>query len=158
MTLIRRRMRLWAAIWMVFQVALLSAFVPRDCCAAHKLMASHKAHASQQADAPACHETAAPAEESGSQSSMPDSHADGASCPLHRDGVRGTAAPGANPCGIRGTCDGPMAALATLLSNHGVLTDSFVLSPDFGIGSPAVPLGENPIRRLASPDAPPPRA
>jgi hypothetical protein len=60
-------------------------------------------------------------------------------------------------CAMRGTCDGP-TALATLLSNHGVLTESFELSPDRRTTSPAVTLRENLTGRLASPDPPPPRA
>ena len=48
MTIIRRRLRLWVAAWLVFQVASLSALVPRDCCAAHRPAASGKT--------PSCHE------------------------------------------------------------------------------------------------------
>lgn len=36
MTLLRRHLRLWVAAWLAFQVVSLSAFVPRDCCAAHR--------------------------------------------------------------------------------------------------------------------------
>jgi hypothetical protein len=36
MNSIRRHARAWVLAWLVCQVASLSAFVPRDCCAAHR--------------------------------------------------------------------------------------------------------------------------
>ena len=49
MTLFRRHLRLWVAAWIAFQVVSLSAFVPRDCCAAHRPPAE------KQAGDAACH-------------------------------------------------------------------------------------------------------
>jgi hypothetical protein len=49
MNLFRRHLRLWVAAWIAFQVVSLSAFVPRDCCAAHRPPAE-----AQAAD-PVCH-------------------------------------------------------------------------------------------------------
>lgn len=49
MTLLRQHLRLWVAAWLVFQVVSLSAFVPRDCCAAHRPPAQ------EQAGDPVCH-------------------------------------------------------------------------------------------------------
>ena len=49
MNLLRRHLRLWVAAWIAFQVVSLSAFVPRDCCAAHR----PPAH--EQAAETACH-------------------------------------------------------------------------------------------------------
>ena len=43
MTLFRRHLRLWVAAWIAFQALSLSAFVPRDCCAAHRLPARDQA-------------------------------------------------------------------------------------------------------------------
>ncbi|MGH9370737.1 MAG: hypothetical protein ACRD15_04325 [Vicinamibacterales bacterium] len=40
---IRRHIRAWTLTWLAFHAASLSAFVPRDCCAAHKAHASHDA-------------------------------------------------------------------------------------------------------------------
>jgi hypothetical protein len=37
MTMVRRHLRLWVAAWIAFQVASLSAFVPRECCIAHRV-------------------------------------------------------------------------------------------------------------------------
>ena len=58
MTLFRRHLRLWVAAWLTFQVVSLSAFVPRDCCAAHRPPAQVQAaeascHHPQQAPEPA---------------------------------------------------------------------------------------------------------
>jgi hypothetical protein len=51
-----------------------------------------------------------------------------------------------------------MAALSALLSNHGVLTDSFAIPPNFQVGLAAIQIPENLITRLAPPESPPPRA
>jgi hypothetical protein len=48
----RRHLRLWVAAWLAFQAVSLSAFVPRDCCAAHRPPVQD-----QPAD-PACHHPA----------------------------------------------------------------------------------------------------
>jgi hypothetical protein len=61
-------------------------------------------------------------------------------------------------CSMRGVCDGPMAALLALLSNHGLLTDSFVTLPDLQVTDVAARTREHLITRLAPPDPPPPRA
>jgi hypothetical protein len=50
MTRVRRHLRLWVAAWIAFQVASLSAFVPRECCMAHRLPAQH------QGDDESCHQ------------------------------------------------------------------------------------------------------
>lgn len=39
MIVVRRHLRLWVAAWIAFQVASLSAFVPRECCLAHRMPA-----------------------------------------------------------------------------------------------------------------------
>lgn len=113
MKAIRRRLRLWVAAWLVVQAASLSAFVPRDCCAAHR-PASHQA--------PSCHESA------------PAPH-----------------------CSMRGECDGPMAALVTVLSNIGVLPAALTVSPDLHASPVRVRPLERLLSRLAPPDSPPPR-
>jgi hypothetical protein len=51
-----------------------------------------------------------------------------------------------------------MAALVPLLSNHGVLTDSFAVWPDLHARYGAASTHESLISRLTSPDPPPPRA
>jgi hypothetical protein len=42
MTLLRRHLRLWVAVWIAFQAASLSAFVPRECCFAHRMPAQEQ--------------------------------------------------------------------------------------------------------------------
>lgn len=61
-------------------------------------------------------------------------------------------------CAMRATCQGPMVVLASLLSNHGVVPDTMALQPELPAAPVAPGLPENPIRRLISPDTPPPRA
>ena len=167
MSLIRRWMRLWVAAWVVFQVASLSAFVPRDCCPSHRPHSgngksgqhtnhdgTHANHDGQQTNheqAP-CHETA-PATEAETGAHCPMPAANGTACPMHDESDK---KPG-HQCSLRGTCDGPTGLLA-LLSYSGLLTDSFELLPDVHASSPVVPVRENLIGRLASPDPPPPRA
>jgi hypothetical protein len=131
MTIVRRHVRLFVAAWLVFQVASLSALVPRDCCLAHRPEPVAK-HGSN------CHEPAAAA-------------------PGHRADQE-AADKSSQRCTLRGTCDGPMAALFALLSNHGVLTDSIAVSPDLHAGTPPIRIRESLVSRLPSPDPPPPRA
>jgi hypothetical protein len=142
MTTIRRRFRFWVPAWLFFQVASLSAFVPKDCCAAHRPAAIDKA---------SCHENTA-------ATHCPKRAADGTPCPMHARGHHDAGQQSSDRCSMRGTCEGPMAALFALLSNHGVLADSFEMSPDLHAGSAAIHTRENLISRLASPDPPPPRA
>jgi hypothetical protein len=149
MGFVRPRRHLFAAIWLAFQVAWLSAVVPRNCCAAHKPEES-------------CHETAA-------SEVCPMQAADGTPCPMHRRlaehdqhaaaGVEHhhQPAPLTTDCGIRSACDGPMSALFTLLSTIGVLPASAVTMPSLSPSADSLALRENVVGRLASPDAPPPR-
>ena len=65
--------------------------------------------------------------------------ADGAPCPMHQSGHHDAEDKPNDKCSMRGTCDGPMAALFALLSNHGVLRDSIILLPDLHTGSAATP-------------------
>jgi len=48
MSTVRRHVRLWAAAWLLFQVASLATLVPRACCAAH----TAKAQAVEEATCP----------------------------------------------------------------------------------------------------------
>lgn len=140
---IRRGLRFWVATWLVFQVASLSALVPRDCCAAHRPAAS--------AAKPSCHEKAAATQ-------CPMRAADGTPCPMHRGDHNEPNDTSRDGCTMRSTCTGPMAALFAQLSNHGILTDQFQLLPDLHAGSTGIRTSENLITRLAPPDTPPPRA
>jgi len=111
MASLRRRLRLCATTWLVFQVAWLAALVPRDCCAAHRPAEK------------SCHESA----------------------------------PSSTDCRLGGVCDGPMAALFTLLSNHGILPDSATPLPELALRSARMTINQHVIDRFEPPDAPPPR-
>ena len=61
-------------------------------------------------------------------------------------------------CAIRGTCGGPAAALFAVLSNYGVLTNSFSGLTDLPLAGATLSARDQLIGQFASPDAPPPRA
>jgi hypothetical protein len=129
MTTIRRRLRFWVAAWLLFQVASLSALVPRACCVPHRAAATDQAGA-----------------------------ADGTPCPMHKSGHHDAEEIPSHRCSMRATCDGPVAAMFALLSNYGVLSESLLILPDVHAGSVSLQTHENLISRLAPPDSPPPRA
>ncbi len=155
MGVIRRHLRAWTAIWALGQCAVLVAFIPRDCCAAHRSHADDTA--SHQ------HDDMAPG------ARCPMRGRDGRPCPMHRAPARhphhgahteapAGEAPANDPCAIRGTCNGPLAALAALLSNQAVTPDVVTVVPDqrdtVRRPFPVPPvLGTSP-----APDTPPPRA
>jgi hypothetical protein len=139
----RRHLRFWAAAWLVFQAASLTALVPRQCCTAHPMTA-----ATTEAE---CHEEApTPAE--------PDCQmAGGTPCPMHHGGHSETSE-GTADCSIRGMCDGPAATFLGSLANHGVLTDPFTITPDLHPKFDPPVNRESLIGRQPGPDSPPPRA
>lgn len=61
-------------------------------------------------------------------------------------------------CQLSASCDGPMAALFALLSNHAVLPDAADALPDLDARDVAPPIREHATGRFEPPDAPPPRA
>ncbi len=136
MASLRRRLRLVAVVWLAVQAASVSALVPRDCCATH------------QPKAAGCHKRAA-------ATYCPMRSADGTPCPMHRSSP---AEEDPDACAMRGTCDGPMAALVRLLSHHAVLDDPLATLPDSVAGLAFIPSRENPIGRRTAPETPPPRA
>jgi hypothetical protein len=151
MTAIRRRLRILATAWILFQATSLSALVPRACCLTHQ---GHQASSNEKKTN--CHEEA-PAPH------CPMPAADGAPCPMHRGHdahERSTPADHApdEECAIRGTCGGPAAALFAVLSNYGVLTNSFSALTYLPLAGATVSARDQLIRQFASPDAPPPRA
>jgi hypothetical protein len=131
---LRKHLRAWATAWLAFQLVSLSAFVPRDCCAAHK---THEAPAAKAATADA---------------SCAQQHGD------HHAASRPAPQPDPSECSLRGRCDGPMAVLLSVLSTHGVLTDSPSVPPVLDRGSLAMLPRESLIGRFVPPDSPPPRS
>ena len=163
MTVLRRRLRVAVAAWLLFQVASLSALVPRNCCSAHQTPAARSAR---------CHETA-------ESSYCPTRASTGVSCPMHQKAQghheqapvsehaghaqaqpqpAGAESSQNDRCALRATCTAPMTALAVLLSNHGVMPAAIGVLPNHR-GAPALqPREKDLVNHLAVPDGPPPRA
>ena len=143
MAFLRGKLRLFATTWLVFQAACLSALVPRECCAAHRVSEKR------------CHESAPAAR-------CPMRAVDGTACPMHRTAdasEHSHHAPSAPAdCRLTGICAGPMAALFTLLSNHGVLPESSTALPGAALRSVAIVIHDDVIGRYQPPESPPPRA
>lgn len=135
MGIIRRNLARLVALWLVCQATSLSAFVPHDCCAAHRVEASSGQE---------CHRPAA--------ETCPMRASDGQPCPMHN--ANGNSA---KTCVMRGTCDAPAVALASLLLPPGLPVAKSVL---------IVALADSPMAAVAveidgitrSLDPPPPRA
>src|SRR5688572_895651 len=149
MSAIRRHLRAWSAVWCLGQVAFLAAFVPRDCCAAHQRV---EARATDEAATGAhCpmkgHDGDCPMHQAGSTPAAASEHAHGSP----------QAAPNDAECSMGSRCDGPLAALATLLSNPGIVSDVATLRIDLRAQLSA-PMPESALTPTAnSPDNPPPR-
>jgi hypothetical protein len=122
MTLFRRHLRLCVTAWLVFQAVSLSAFVPRDCCAGHRVPPPDE----REAEA-SCHQPPEPAASDTEQ------------------------------CALRGTCNGPLGMLATLLSPQAVLTATAAFSGHAATGATEPPSFESPRPLFVPPDSPPPR-
>jgi hypothetical protein len=139
MTTLRYRLHLWVAAWLIFQVATLSALVPRDCCAAHK----------------AQHQKPRPA----TAKASPVGHGSVHHGMAHHGVNKAARKTPMEQCVMRGTCKGPMSAVIALLSHHGVPpVEAFTLAPDLGSTVTAGAITERVSSRLTPPDLPPPRA
>lgn len=138
---LRRKLRAFAATWLVFQAAWLTALVPRDCCAGHRPAEK------------SCHEIV-------EATACPMRDVTGRACPMHSGGEHHAQTPStsSDDCQLSSVCDGPMAALFALLSNHAVLPDAADALPDPDARDVAPPIRESVTGRFEPPDAPPPRA
>ena len=155
MSAFRSRLRLVAVIWLLCQVASLSAFVPEDCCERHAATVATKHHADDTRARPAtpdCHSAAqAPAAEPEPGADCPMHHGDGAACPMHKSSTR-------ECCGMSNGCAGPNQPLASLFSLIGIL-DTPVVSMAAPPSAATALVRSVPLRyRLTTPDAPPPKA
>ena len=160
---LRRHVRLWALTWLVLQASTLAAFVPRDCCAAHRPAAVKQS----------CHQKAASAH-------CPMRDASAAPCPMHRDAVPPAHAGHATPashdqaagqatpessdarrqplrdCVMRGTCHGQ--TFVSVLSYPGILPDATFEAIPMVRPARATELRQAPLPGLVAPDPHPPRA
>src|SRR5688500_16146333 len=131
MSRMRVRLRLWTIAWLLCYVGSYSALIPRDCCASH----AHRPKPVEKA-----------IEVAGN-----------ATCALHHALPEPEPSP-RSACSWRGTCGGPMAALASFLSNNGVLPNSVDITFDSSLRA----FASYPRERVASlsvaPDPRPPRA
>ncbi|HEY7290746.1 MAG TPA: hypothetical protein VH583_12995 [Vicinamibacterales bacterium] len=133
MSFIRRRLIAYSTVWLLLQLTALAAFVPSDCCETHRPRAAED-----------CHKAAATA--------CPMHAADGAECPMHADET----APDKH-CSMRGLCNAPAVALASLFSQPGVLSHVTTAAPVEQISplqSTSVQLSTVLVRH----DTPPPRS
>ena len=167
MAALRRKMRVFATIWLAFQVTWLSALVPQDCCAAHRRpeKSCHESTSAAlcplRASGGPCPMHGGNARESAAQTDHAGHHADGVATEHKHETVAAEhsqhTTPSQDDCRLVGVCDGPMAGLFALLSIHGVLPEapSAVLNPEICVLTARNP--ENLVTPFASPDSPPPR-
>jgi hypothetical protein len=147
MRLFRRRLRLFAAAWLVFQATSLSALVPRACCLAHDAhLAALTATATTDEQVPVSH-CAKPAGSATANSPHAAHHHTAPPAESKR-----------HECAIRGTCGGPAAALFSVISTEGVLVSSVTAPADFPPAGAALVSHDQLIRQFETPDSPPPRA
>lgn len=133
---LRRRLRAWSFAWLICQVAFLSAFLPRECCAAH--------HSRASGSTPECHRTV-------KDTHCPMPSADGSACPMHQ------AKSGDEDCRLRGMCDGPLSLLAHLLSAPSLPVGSLTVTLAMPPTSIVSTIAENALQQVTPPDSPPPR-
>ena len=139
---LRGHVRLWAIAWLLMQAAALSAFMPRDCCAAHRPAES----------TPSCHE--AP-----KRAHCPMRGTGDAPCSMHRHAAAGHArseGSGAPDCVMRRACQTP--AVFTIFANPGIMPVTLTATLDAGVPVPEPTLRETPLARNRPPDPRPPRA
>jgi hypothetical protein len=109
----------------VCQLAAVSAFVPRECCAAHR-------------------QAAVPAASHGGHDGHSSHHAHH---PAHDD----------RSCAMRGVCNGPTDALATLFMAPGLPLRPFTLLAESAARPGLRPAPANALDALRLPTTPPPR-
>ena len=126
---VRRRLHTCATLWLVWQLAAVSAFVPRDCCAAHRPAAltaqSQTGHGSHEGHG-----------------------AHGGRQPVDHD----------QDCVMRGVCNGPLDAIATLFMGPGLPLQPFaLLDTTTAVAGPHA-ADASALDSLRLPSTPPPRA
>jgi hypothetical protein len=132
MTALRRRIRTVAFLWLVCQVASLSAFLPGECCKAHAEEAAAKAKEAS------CHDSA-PAPKQGD------------ACPMHHGRKSHDC------CTISNACDGPGHQLTTLFAYIGVVQTPHSASIVLESTAAFIPQPPPLLFQLSIPDAPPPK-
>ena len=127
---LRQSLRQFAIAWLVIQVVSLSALAGFDCCASHRA-AKQQAKAAQAAAEPTL-------------------------CPMHAAARNTDRAP--EKCVMRGTCNGPMAALFVLFTNNGIPSESPVTTPALDLTTAFTLSDDTFVVHFESPEPQPPRA
>ena len=144
MHVIRTRVRAIALLWLLGQVAALSAFVPENCCVSHV----EERAAKEKQDA--CHESDPPPEPEPGDA-CPMQHETGAACPMH-------AGKSADRCAMSNACAGPGTHLITLFAYLGGIEAPASNEVTLESAAAVVPTTARSLSRFISPDAPPPKA
>lgn len=158
MAFLRGRLRVFATSWLLFQIAWLTALVPRDCCAAHRpaeCQESPSAHHATPPESCAAHDDHAGAHGSHVAAAAEHHHEHG---PAPSDAPPATPAAPPTDCLMGRACDGPMAALLALLSNHGIVPDAVSMLPPLEARRVGAVADENVRGHFPSPESPPPRS
>jgi hypothetical protein len=134
MLFLRRYLRFFAVVWLSCQAASLSALAPQDCCPAHRAAAEGD---------PECHQTG--------DDTCPMHAADGKACPAHASDDEDR-----SPCVMRGTCEGPAVALASLFSVNGILAERLQVPYDV-TSSRLIGSDHRSTPLVVTHDTPPPR-
>ncbi len=145
---VRNHVRAVALIWLLGQVASLSAFVPENCCVSH---VEEQAAKAAQDD---CHESEpAPKPEPKPQpgDACPMQHDTGAACPMH-------STPSTDRCVMTNACDGPGTNLISLFAFLGAIERPVATAVTLESSPAFVPPSDTPTFRFTTPDAPPPKA
>lgn len=140
MSALRSRLHRLVFVWLLCQVATLTAFLPAGCCATHR---------TEVAGTPECHGAA--------EGPCPMRLVTGEECPMHASPAVGT--PGrqaADDCVMRAVCDGPASALSLLMPIAGVLSE-LPLVVDAGESRVASPRASLLMLSSLPHDTPPPR-
>ena len=144
MQVIRTRVRAIALLWLLGQVAALSAFVPENCCVSHVEERAVK----EKKDA--CHESE-PAPEPEPGDACPMQHDTGAACPMH-------AGKSTDRCAMSNACEGPGTQLISLFAYLGAIERPASTGITLASTAALVPPAAAPLFRFISPDSPPPEA
>ena len=144
MQVIRTRVRAIALLWLLGQVAALSAFVPENCCVSH----IEERAAKEKKDA--CHESE-PAQAPEPGDACPMQHDTGAACPMH-------AGKSTDRCAMSNACAGPAAHLITLFAYLGAIERPASTEVTLESTAAFIPSAATPLYRFTRPDSPPPKA
>lgn len=142
---LRRHLRSFVMLWLVCQVAAVSAFGPAGCCPAHLQTSDGMEDCQGDANGLCPMHASANADAAGDAASV--------KCPMH-GAASDSGLP--SPCVMRGLCDGPSVALSILFSVPGVLVQTLHVDGST-VSSVVRPESSLVLDIVAQHDTPPPR-